>query len=380
MEEEEERWASDEATTFDATNVPAAKKALEPLVALAREVEALGFVELGRTGTTVQMEMGEEVPVPSAADLAEAEAAAETGDPNAVERLAWMRELAWIHQFGSGSTSYAWYFVHPETHDAACLEWSQDMAWLSMYRLGEDGTIARTLRRTSREPLPNVAASGMFHAARLPGLHALMLRLAGETQLQMMSSSPRAGLWARLEPHGDAAALFEAHRRLADAHVHGAVRFDLDLVMALDRRLTSGTIVRLEKAGEVAAVWMFAWDLLVARGLATVVVGLLSGSWLHGGIGFFALPLAAGTCWTWSVGMNAWWSAGVVLLGLAAWIGLLGAPPVAVLAGFAVALFGVVVAALGHHWLCNAGVGAVCARLEVPMQVPAERLRVLYRA
>ncbi len=280
----------------------------------------------------------------------------------------------------TSGVQYAWIFEHPQTLDSASLEVNADGEWVTFVRLSTSGAIARTMRRFSPEPRPNLAAAGLFHGARVPGLYKLMLWLAGESQQITAASTPKVNYWAQLVDQLPLAEVFAKHRALADRHAMPAHPLDMDLVLAVDRRNIAALFSRMEMPDYVGHAWMFAWITVLSRVVPALMVGWFTGSIAQAAVAGLALHHLGWAVWSWCLGLERWWVPLPWLALLVAWRIGTQTEPAVVLGSAAVATLCVVVGALGFHTVTNRLAPRIAAHVSEPPSVTPDDLRQLYRA
>lgn len=379
VDEHEESWAPE---GFDFRDVTHELQALDEVAErngqFRDDLVALGFEELGVMATrTHDHEDG--YPVLDEDELAALREEAATGDALAVERLLFVEEGITSREMFSGR-HLTWLFVHPGTHDLAELEANGMGEWLSLHRLHADGSLVRTIRRPEGDPVGTPGVSAQFQQARWPGLHALVVRLTGDTFTNHRTVKPRVRQWDQGVPSVSVREVWDAHLAFADGLELASepVTPTRNLAVCMSRRTMDVTLASIEHVQMWGArVWIGLETL--GRLAAAGILGGVTGTWLAAAVGFFLVKPVSDVVWAHGTGFSEPHEIllPLVLLMLAA--GVMAVPLWALAAAFGVCSLFLVAGRLASLWCEHTRRPWFDARLAEPVPVPASRLERVYR-
>lgn len=365
IEEEEEEYVG--IVQRDTTHDPVAKAWVEAnLQRFTHALRQTGFQPSGIVTTTFPGDFGRCAPdeVPLDDDASE-------------EQRVYAKAMDDLRSTAN-SVLHCWSWRHPETCDLASLEQNEKGDWLTFTRLYEDGRIVRTVRRPEGIAEGAPEATGLFLQAPLPGLHALMCRLGGDTFELGLTPKPGIGQFDRTtEPLSGLETLERHLAHVVDVGIaERAVPLSPALTVALNRRTLHVAESCMEQSSRIGHRWMFGGGLagrVAAAGIAWLATGSATGL-----LAFFLARQVTGPLWGFSTGCN---SIAPVLTGAALfaafawWVGL-GAAGVAATLVVDALLF--VSTRLIFFYLGQAGRPTLDLDITEPGIVPAADLLTVY--
>lgn len=373
------RWTPDVVAFRDATREGGARPhALKKLARFVDELRALGFVELGIVAAHFASTDEDDLPQFSMVELRDLERAVDDGLDGAPERLAWAREMTGLRDLWSNE-NLTWVWTHPGTHDTAHLESTAHGDWVTFRSLYEDGSLVRTSRRPDGMGHDAPGATGFFVDSPVPGLYALMCRLAGDHFMVGKGPKPKLRQWDHVTDAATATEAWAVHRGHVDALAVAspAVPSDMPLTLAQNRRTMHVTLEGLERAGRWSA-WVGGVLSTVGTVSAAFLVAGATGSFVQGGVAAVLLPWASSSWWSVACGgapATVVLAPTALVCGAIWWADL----PLAV-AGVAivVAFVGTVASRLVSFWLSGAGRSWVEPWIAVPPPLAAAELLERY--
>lgn len=289
-------WTTDLAVHRDVSHEQTALERLEEELAdEVAAVRALGFQPLGVLASTLLG--GGDVPDLDPAGLEQLRREAEDGDETAAAQLAQIDAIVRTHR-DFDRRFLAWVWHHPERGDVVYLERVDDRVYAPFQRLAPDGTIVRTYRRPPTQPDGFPMVTGGFASARVPGLHAAVVALAGDAFAVNKVAKPGIRQFDRALPTLPLAEAYAHHLAHVDEVLGDtpAAPVDMTLATAMSRRTMHALKAFLEADAQVHATAGLV-RVLAAFGGAALLTGLIAQSWGAAVLGVALCPLAGQAIW-----------------------------------------------------------------------------------